>query len=61
MEGLYKLPSWILPYLDLFWSEAFQLSNMHPEYAAQIYLPWARRPDTLFQRVHALINMYVYI
>eukprot|EP00439_Symbiodinium_sp_Y106_P036630 s4463_g4.t1 len=23
------------------WDEAFQLSNMHPEYAAQIYLPWA--------------------
>lgn len=23
------------------WDEAFQLSNQHPEYAAQIYLPWA--------------------
>jgi len=23
------------------WDEAFQLTNQHPEYAAQIYLPWA--------------------
>eukprot|EP00435_Cladocopium_sp_Y103_P010707 s2201_g2.t1 len=23
------------------WDEAFQLSKLHPEYSAQIYLPWA--------------------